>query len=330
MSLLVCKETVLKKILVIDFWGLGDLILATGAIKSLIDQGYEVGVLTKSISRQLVQPTLPKVTFHEISIPWTSHRNKYEFWNWNWSDLWSVILDLRKERYNCSVSIRADPREDLIPRLAGIPKIYGRRRWKWWRLINKPIEGFENQHQVIKWQKAIKSITSNDSVCTPFLENPSSVKEERILLHVGASVEVRRWFLPQWQELIDEIKASYRYPVEVITDLDGFGKSLKADKIHQGISLSEMSNLLGSSLLVIGNDSGPTHIASALGIKTVTIFGPQKSDYFKPWSEISVVIEGGECEYKPCKDYCKFSSPKCLEAVTVESVAQAVKDALAL
>jgi len=172
------------------------------------------------------------------------------------------------------------------------------------------------------------NITGEEQDCTPRLKNPAEMVEKRILLHVGASVKVRRWFLSQWQGLIAALKDEYDYPVEVISDLDGFGKDLKADKVYVGITLDEMCELLGGSQLVIGNDSGPTHIASAYGASTVTIFGPQKTKYFKPWSEKSFVVEGGECEFKPCSDYCKFSSAKCLEAVTVKQVMQEVKKVL--
>jgi len=127
----------MKKILVIDFWGLGDLILATGAIQQLADAGYQVGVLTKSISKKLVEPSFPDAIFHEINVPWTAHTGKYQLHKWKWGELRKIVRDLRKENYDLSVSIRADPREDFIPKLAGIKMVHGFKRWKVWPLINE-------------------------------------------------------------------------------------------------------------------------------------------------------------------------------------------------
>jgi ADP-heptose:LPS heptosyltransferase len=108
----------------------------------------------------------------------------------------------------------------------------------------------------------------------------------------------------------------------LICDLDGYGSELEPyfDETHQSISLEKMIKILSSADLVIGNDSGPTHIAAALGRQTVTIFGPQFSDLFRPWSPKSLVVEGKDCEYKACKDYCKFETPHCIVDIEVDEV----------
>ncbi len=309
-----------RKILLIDFWGLGDLVLASGALHELVKLGYEVGVLTKPLSKALTVRTFPGVHWHTVNIPWTAHQGKYRLHEWNWKELAEVISEIRGQSYDYSISIRKDPREDFIPWLAGITQVYGFRRWSWWSLINKPAQIIEGGHRVELWQSVLLELTGRRLTCQPSLLAPPAEPSQRLLIHVGASVKVRRWFLSQWQELINQLQSTYNYPVEVVADLDGFGSGLQADYVYQGQSLELMTALLGSSLLVIGNDSGPTHIAASYGVPTVTVFGPQKTEYFRPWSERAFVVEGGDCPYKPCSDYCRWSSPKCLEAVTVSEV----------
>jgi ADP-heptose:LPS heptosyltransferase len=79
---------------------------------------------------------------------------------------------------------------------------------------------------------------------------------------------------------------------------------------------------------VIGNDSGPGHIAAAKGLPTFTIFGPQLPEWFAPRSPNAWWIEGKACPYKPCSDYCHFPVAHCLERITEEEVWESVTNFL--
>ena len=80
--------------------------------------------------------------------------------------------------------------------------------------------------------------------------------------------------------------------------------------------------------LVIANDSGPLHMAVALGIPVVTVFGPTDPKRTGPYgNEQHVVRSGVDCS--PClSKECRLPRVECLERITPEHVMRAVRDVL--
>jgi heptosyltransferase-2 len=72
--------------------------------------------------------------------------------------------------------------------------------------------------------------------------------------------------------------------------------------------------------VLIGNDSGPGHLAAFCGVPTFTIFGPQLPEWFAPLHPRSEWVEGKACPYKPCSDYCRFPQPFCILDLSVEAI----------
>jgi hypothetical protein len=57
-------------------------------------------------------------------------------------------------------------------------------------------------------------------------------------------------------------------------------------------SLPELARILGSARLYIGNDSGITHLAAAVGCTTVAIFGPTDPQKWAPLGKQVIIIKG--------------------------------------
>ncbi len=97
-------------------------------------------------------------------------------------------------------------------------------------------------------------------------------------------------------------------------------------------SVREMAAVMAECAVYIGNDAGPGHVASAMGVPTVSIFGSSCHHQFAPWGErnrvLTVEMECGPCRMGHLRDRCDrciYSSPRCLEAITVaEALAAAV------
>jgi ADP-heptose:LPS heptosyltransferase len=80
--------------------------------------------------------------------------------------------------------------------------------------------------------------------------------------------------------------------------------------------------VLEKATLLITNDSGPSHIARAIGIPTVTLAGPSQPAYFtiKGTAEISMIYHPVSCA--PClKDSC--DKMDCWKEISVEEVFEA-------
>ncbi len=107
-----------------------------------------------------------------------------------------------------------------------------------------------------------------------------------------------------------------------------------------GASLPELAAVMERCALYVGNDSGPMHIAAALGIPTVGIYGSSSPDRTSPRSPDGALhtVVSADFECSPCRERffeeCPSpptvdQRPPCLDAVTLEMVLSAVDATLA-
>lgn len=99
--------------------------------------------------------------------------------------------------------------------------------------------------------------------------------------------------------------------------------------IVAGRSVSYIATLLKSSSLHVGNDSGVTHLASALGTPTIAVFGPTDPRIWGPFGSLTRIITSG-CSCSPCSEEDRRRCPDvhCLESLKMDAVVQAARDIL--
>ena len=94
------------------------------------------------------------------------------------------------------------------------------------------------------------------------------------------------------------------------------------------LNLLELAALFSRCALVISTDTGPMHLAAAMGTPVVALFGPTAPDRTGPYGPGHVVLRTGipcsPCLKKKCAD------PKCMYEITPEIVFDAVKNRLQL
>ena len=100
----------------------------------------------------------------------------------------------------------------------------------------------------------------------------------------------------------------------------------------EGAGLRHFAATLAGARLFIGNDSGPAHMAAAVGIPGVVIFSSSSSTIWAPWRPRApwhIVQNHFDCN--PCPgDRCyQFERPECILSVTPKQVQSAVEEVLA-
>jgi len=85
------------------------------------------------------------------------------------------------------------------------------------------------------------------------------------------------------------------------------------------INLQQLAYLISKSDFYIGNDTGPTHIAAAVGTKTYAIFGPTLTGKNKPLGE-NVTILNKRLPCSPCQYTEKFETCECMNYFTAQEV----------
>ncbi|MBZ5509799.1 MAG: glycosyltransferase family 9 protein, partial [Acidobacteriia bacterium] len=89
-------------------------------------------------------------------------------------------------------------------------------------------------------------------------------------------------------------------------------------------SLADLAALLERAVLFLGVDSAPMHMATALGVPVVALFGPSGERSWGPWGDGHVVVTSPYL-CRPCgQDGCLGSKRSdCLEALSAQTVWQA-------
>jgi ADP-heptose:LPS heptosyltransferase len=95
------------------------------------------------------------------------------------------------------------------------------------------------------------------------------------------------------------------------------------------LPLNQLAALMQAAALYIGNDSGPMHIAAALGTPVVGIFGSSDPRKWHPWGAPQRTLWAG-LECSPCHGkWC--ANPErhaCLERIGVDAVLEAALNLL--
>ena len=88
------------------------------------------------------------------------------------------------------------------------------------------------------------------------------------------------------------------------------------------LSLKQTASLIKDAKILISPDSGSAHLAAALGIKTITLFGPTDINRWKPYGPKNKhIIIKKNINCSPCGLLynCKFDN-KCMQKIEVEDV----------
>jgi len=98
-------------------------------------------------------------------------------------------------------------------------------------------------------------------------------------------------------------------------------------KILKDLELSEIAHVLCQTDVFLGHDSGITHLAAALGVPTVALFGPTDSQRWRPKGAHVEVIQGPCCQ---CQDWeaVQHCSEKMCLTHSVDEVVEVVERCL--
>lgn len=107
--------------------------------------------------------------------------------------------------------------------------------------------------------------------------------------------------------------------------------SVKIVDLSGKLTLSLLGALIERARLFVGVDSVPMHMAAALKVPTIALFGPSGEKMWGPWQVRHRVLTMSDCPHRPCgRDGCDGSKiSKCLENLPAQMVTDAVDEMLA-
>jgi ADP-heptose:LPS heptosyltransferase len=108
-------------------------------------------------------------------------------------------------------------------------------------------------------------------------------------IHPFATTAGKTWGASGFLAVAQHLKQSGLEPVFIGGGGDDFSP-FHAFRAISGAPLSEVKSLVAAASLFVGNDSGPAHMAAALGVPAVVIFGASDPAIWGPWRTVSEVV----------------------------------------
>ncbi|MGD0566372.1 MAG: glycosyltransferase family 9 protein, partial [Candidatus Goldiibacteriota bacterium] len=281
----------IKKIVVIKLRDIGDIVLSTpvlGVLDYNCPSPEIVYVLKKEYENfKYLLPYVKEVITYDKNDPF---------------DFIRLIIKLRKYNFDLCVNLHASFRSALIALLSGAK----------FRLIHNhsgkdfftsvPLGIIEEPKSIIERDLD----TLNPLKLAPVSEEMKKTKlrlnedytryidDDEVWLTAGLGIGARRdnkmWMKEGFIEVGKKLAADgYRIAVFCSADERGIGEIVAAGigenaKLYCGLDFLRLAFFINKLRIFIGNDSGLRHIAAGLGIKTLTLFGPENPVEWHPYS----------------------------------------------
>jgi len=268
---------------------------------------------------------------------------------------WGFVRQLRSNRYDKVYVLKRSFSSALMGYLAGVPKRIGFDTEGRGMLLTTRVPYDHTLHEVRNFLNCLRhdGIEVTDDHLEAWVTEKEQVDAARFLTDLGwrpgvpviaihpfSAVRERSWPLDRFIELANWVWEERRWPV---LWLGGKGDQGHAEAIRHGYKggslmaigstdIRQSMALLSLVRLFVGNDSGIMHLAAALHLPLVALFGPQSVEKFGPWGDPArcrVISKRFPCH--PCRQrfFAECSPgpegrPLCLESIRTEEVLGAI------
>ena len=154
-----------------------------------------------------------------------------------------------------------------------------------------------------------------------------------IVLHPGSGSKRKVWPLERFLDLVSYLRKRLHSRLLVVLGPAEGGEIRKTFErmerelgntaliLAKGLSLLQLASVMAECRLFIGNDSGITHMAAALGLPIVAIFGPTDQRVWSPRGEkVFVVRREIPCSPCPQERFFQCQHLECLRGIEIEDV----------
>ena len=151
-----------------------------------------------------------------------------------------------------------------------------------------------DEHEVSRWCRLLgwASPASAGAPCGPedlrLRPRPGSLPTGPVVVHPGAAFPSRRWPAERWAEVARALLAA-GHPVVLTGSADEAALTARVAALAPGavdlggrLDLEGLAGAVGEARLVLSGDTGTAHLATALGVASVLLFGPTPPHWWGP------------------------------------------------
>ncbi len=256
--------------------------------------------------------------------------------------LWKLHRQLRGGEFDCVIDLQGLFRSGWMSWRSGAPVRVGlaNAREGAWMFYNRRVAlATPEQHALDRYLQVVKALGCEGPVRFPFPLGPqhrqwAAQRTEGLgkyaVMLPGANWPSKRWPTENFAQLVEPLWQRWGLRSVVAGGPDD---AARAEKIGGAInlagksSLMELTALLERAAVVIANDTGPMHIAAALGVPLVALFGPTNPVRTGPYGRMDAVVRV-DASCSPC--YRRDSQGcGCLRWLNIKSVLQKIHMQLA-
>jgi len=316
-----------RRILVITLSNIGDIILTTPVVQSLVEEfkDAKIDIMVSPNGRELFSSNeniKDVIIYDKKSSPFSKFK---------------LFLNLRGKKYDLVVDLR----NTILPLILGAKFITNpfrhdqktrlhKKRIHLGRLEEIGIDTAKNYFYI-----PIKGDDKEyiDKVLFEFRGKPF------IVVSPGAKSHVKRWPLKNFANLCDMLKRSLGYEIVLIGDANDriviervlFYMKTKPLNLIEKTNIGQLAYLVKKAALLITNDSAPLHVGSAVDAKILAFFGPTDEKKYGPLTKSQSRVLRNNMKCSPCEvPQCinRDNKYECLKTISVDQAFKVARELL--
>lgn len=349
------------RFLVINPFGIGDVLFTTPVIRAVKEKYPDSFIGYWSNSR--VSPILasnPQIN-KVFALSRGDLKKIYQesFFKGVWSAI-KLAWEIKKEHFDICLDFSLDHRYSLLVKIIGIRRRIGFNYKGRGRFLTKRIDlaGYQEKHVVEYYLELLKflnipvqdkglylAVLPESQLKARNILALAGIKENDLVIGIapgaggswGKDAASKHWPALKFAQVADRLTAELKAKIVILGDESEHKISEVIVHIMRNkpidltgkTSLDILPAVIMNCNLLITNDGGPMHMAAALGVRSVSVFGPVSELAYGPYPENgNHVVLKWDMPCRPC--YKNFRLPvcdkdkECLKQVSVDAVFEAV------
>jgi ADP-heptose:LPS heptosyltransferase len=346
----------IRRVLLMRLERIGDLLMTLDAIDAARHAWPEAAIdlAVGSWNRDLAAMIPGVSTIHVVDVPWLSRGEQPTSWT-------RLIAEARRWRtleYDAVINFEPDIRTNLFAGITGAPLRAGYWTGGGGALLTSALPFHPDSHVSDNAARLIAHIAPPGArpvapAREPRLVVPSDVRESAVRrlsglrrpwigIHASGGRPSKQWHLDRFAEvgrrLARETGGSLVLTggpadVPLVEAVRGALSDAPSLSVADAGDLRESAGILAALDVLVSGDTGPMHLAAAVGTPVVALFGPADPKRYGPRGARERIVRV-DLHCSPCglvrlpPERCRGHVPDCMDGITVDVVVRAALDLL--
>lgn len=320
----------------------GDVLFSTPFIKAIRKRYKDshIAVIVNSRCREILEDNkyINEIVIYDDKIQERSIIGKIRF-----------IISLKNKKFDTIFLLHRSLSRAMIACMAGVKErigyFYKKRNFMLTKIIEQPTEPLHKIEYFLNIASHAGSDISDKSLDFFVNEEDRSYIDELlrrngvnkgdpfIVINPGGNWPAKRWQEEDFAELSDRLIKKYNMKIVISGSENDVSRALRIQELAQEMltiicgktTLKQLGALFEKARIAISGDSGPLHIALAVGTGVIALFGPTSPTLTGPYAggNYSVIQKDVGCQIPCYDDLCKDN--RCMKAISVDDVMEKIK-----